>query len=389
MERTEYETFRETYFHIPLEKYLWLIPQWPDKPLSIANLEEYPNFPRTEHLLDGFIIALGLTIFRFFLDKWILIPLGRIAMKHECYKSPLLKEYDTDKKFQLLNEEIQANNFLPNSKEKKLLKQQTNLSLDEINAFFRFHRQFTNESKNLIKFQEVAYKSIVHIFLMFYGFYFVIYEQPWIWENPSCWTKYPFMPVYQSIYWYYMIEFGSYIHEFFYFFAEIKRKDYWEMLIHHIATLFLISVSYIVNFMPIGAIIMIIHDMVDFLLEFAKLFNYMKESRPWAATIADNLFNLFAVVFFLTRCVMYPAIPIKNLIESRDTIMPSTGVYDILLTFCLILQVLHILWLYMIVRMAIDKINGKGTKDTRSDDDLPLNDNDDLDKSASDDKKDR
>merc|ERR1712070_271601 len=256
------------------------------------------------------------------------------------------------------------------------LQKLSKLSLEEISYFFKLHRRSINESNILQKFQEVAYKSIVHVFLMFFGFYFVVYKQDWIWNNASCWTNYPFMPVYKSIYWYYMIEFGSYIHEFIYFFTEVKRSDYWEMLIHHLATLFLIAGSYIVNFMPIGAIIMIIHDMVDFLLEFAKLFNYMKAAGPWAVQLSDHLFTAFAIVFFLTRCVLYPYVPIKNLIESRGKRMPPSTTYDVLVAFCLVLQILHIIWLVMIIKMAIRLSKGGGTKDERSDEELPEDDGD-------------
>lgn len=93
------------------------------------------------------------------------------------------------------------------------------------------------------------------------------------------------------------------------------------MLIHHIATLSLISGSYTYNYIPIGkasqttsslthtplplwslslsslslthththttpgSLVMVAHDLADSILELAKLFNYISIVRPWAQTV--------------------------------------------------------------------------------------------------------
>merc|ERR1712128_276083 len=80
-----------------------------------------------------------------------------------------------------------------------------------------------------------------------------------------------------------------------------KRKDFTEQIVHHIATLLLLSLSYVCNFTRIGTLVMWAHDISDIFLESAKLCVYARKT-----TAADILFGLFACAFFLSRLVYYP-----------------------------------------------------------------------------------
>ena len=44
-------------------------------------------------------------------------------------------------------------------------------------------------------------------------------------------------------------------------------QDFWEMFLHHIATISLLSFSYIVNFVRVGSLVLLIHDCGDVWLE--------------------------------------------------------------------------------------------------------------------------
>jgi len=142
-----------------------------------------------------------------------------------------------------------------------------------------------------------------------------------------CWKDYPTIAVPREIYWYYMAEIGIYVrknrrtrprvsflnrssvfftwtsfapdlhitkqhqnktkqvHESIYLGIEVRRKDFLEYVIHHIATLSLLGGSWCYNFTPIGALVAVTHDAADSLLELAKLFNYVSNVRPWAQTV--------------------------------------------------------------------------------------------------------
>ncbi|XP_076150243.1 ceramide synthase 4-like isoform X3 [Alosa pseudoharengus] len=100
-------------------------------------------------------------------------------------------------------------------------------------------------------------------------------------------------------------------------------------------------------------------------LQSAKMFNY----AGWKKT-CDSLFVIFAVVFLVTRLVVFPSKIIHTtLILSMEVFQPFMGYYffNVLL---LVLQALHIFWAWLILRMVYKFLFlGKLDKDERSDDD--------------------
>ncbi|CAB1329281.1 unnamed protein product, partial [Coregonus sp. 'balchen'] len=146
-------------------------------------------------------------------------------------------------------------------------------------------------------------------------------------------------------------------------FTDIKRKDFIIMFVHHLATITLITFSYCNNMLRVGTLVMCVHDASDIFLEFAKLANYAK--YQW---ICDTGFVVFSIVFFITRLVIYPFWIIYSvLVESWEIIGPYRS-WWLLNGLLLVLQTLHVIWFYLIARIAIKAIfKGKVAKDDRSD----------------------
>ncbi|MED6284592.1 Ceramide synthase 2 [Characodon lateralis] len=164
-------------------------------------------------------------------------------------------------------------------------------------------------------------------------------------------------------FWYYMLELGFYGSLLLRIFVDVKRKDFKEQVIHHLATIFLLSFSYCANYIRIGTLVMLLHDSSDILLESAKMFNY---GSGWRKT-CDSLFVVFAVVFLVTRLVIFPSRIIRTtLLLSMEVFEPFTGYYlfNVLL---MVLQALHIFWAGLILRMVFKFLKGKLEKDERSD----------------------
>ncbi|KAK2102186.1 Ceramide synthase 5 [Saguinus oedipus] len=138
-------------------------------------------------------------------------------------------------------------------------------------------------------------------------------------------------------------------------FTDIKRKDFLIMFVHHLVTIGLISFSYINNMVRVGTLVMCLHDVSDFLLEAAKLANYAKYQR-----LCDTLFVIFSAVFMVTRLGIYPFwILNTTLFESWEIIGPYTS-WWLLNGLLVILQVLHVIWSYLIARIALKAlIRGK------------------------------
>lgn len=50
-------------------------------------------------------------------------------------------------------------------------------------------------------------------------------------------------------------------------FFDVKRKDFWQMFIHHIATIALMAFSWVSNLHRVGTLVLLLHDCVDIFLE--------------------------------------------------------------------------------------------------------------------------
>lgn len=143
----------------------------------------------------------------------------------------------------------------------------------------------------------------------------------------------------------------------------MKRKDFKEQVIHHVATLTLLSFSWISNYIRIGTLVMAVHDSSDILLEGGKLFNYAK----WEKT-AHVMFVVFTAAFMVTRLVIFPFWLIHcTWVYPLERFDPFFGYYffNIML---MVLQILHIYWAFLISRMAYKFIFNKQLEgDVRSD----------------------
>lgn len=153
--------------------------------------------------------------------------------------------------------------------------------------------------------------------------------------------------------------------------VDVKRKDFKEQVVHHIATIILIGFSYIANYVRVGTLVMLVHDSADIILEVGKMLHY----ALWATT-CDVLFVLFALMFLVTRLYVFPSRIIHTtLIVSMQFYEPFFGYY-FFNALLFVLQVLHIYWAYLILRMVyrfafVGKIEG----DVRSDEESPVDDN--------------
>lgn len=79
------------------------------------------------------------------------------------------------------------------------------------------------------------------------------------------------------------------------------RKDWLAFLAHHVITILLILYSRNTGYLRIQIAIFVIHDAADPFLHLAKLIHLMRWTR-----LADIVMGVFAVVFFVTRWIIYP-----------------------------------------------------------------------------------
>jgi len=212
------------------------------------------------------------------------------------------------------------------------------------------------------KATESCWRCVFYFFLFSFGA-FTLLPTEWLYDT-NLWMKGYLRKQDFNVYLksYYLLELSFYTSLLFSQFIDSKRKDFYQMFLHHIVTIMLIFSSYAIGQFRIGVVIMFIHDAADYWLEAAKVFNYAKRQK-----LCDGFFVAFAIVFLLTRWVYYPFWVLHCMIVlSWRNVGPFPSYYYFTTLLC-ILQVLHIYWGLLITQMVYKfTTEGKVDKDTRS-----------------------
>lgn len=339
-----------------LHKWLWHHEYWLPPGITWDDLEssEHALYPQPRDLVIAIPYAVVFVILRFLYERWIAVPLS----KHMGVKEKIRRKVPPKP---ALEKVYTTKSTCPKEHDLLALAKQCGISIQEVKVWFRNRR---NQDRPSItqRFCDASWRFAFYLLAFIYGLR-VLLDKPWFWNQQECWKGYPRQVMMPSQYWYYMIEMAFYWSLLLRVSLDVKRKDFKEQMIHHVATIFLIGFSYSANYIRVGTIIMLVHDASDYIMECAKMFNY----AGWRRT-CDGLFVVFALVFIITRLVIFPVwVMYTTLYYSMESFQPFLGYY--LFNFLLVvLQVLHIFWAYLILRMAVKFVfAGKVEKDERSD----------------------
>nr|XP_009666020.1 PREDICTED: ceramide synthase 2 [Struthio camelus australis] len=242
----------------------------------------------------------------------------------------------------------------------EMLSKKSGCTVRQVERWFRRRRNQDRPSL-LKKFREASWRFTFYLIAFIAGMA-VIVDKPWFYDLREVWKGYPIQSMLPSQYWYYMIELSFYWSLLFSIASDVKRKDFKEQIIHHVATIILISFSWFANYIRAGTLIMALHDSSDYLLESAKMFNY----AGWRNT-CNNIFIVFAAVFIITRLVILPFWIMHCTVVYPLDLYPAFFGYYFFNFMMVVLQSLHIFWAYLIIRMAQKFITGKVVEDERSD----------------------
>ncbi|XP_061594299.1 ceramide synthase 4a [Cololabis saira] len=338
----------------------WLPPgfHWQD----MDTKEHGGHFPRPRDLIYTLPLAFGFIASRYVFERIIAVPLSKcLGVKERIrIRAPSVPKLESFYK---------QNSRQPSQSEVVSLEKQCGLSQRKIHTWFR-QRRNQDRPSNTKKFCEASWRFVFYLIAFTAGLSSLI-NTSWFWDHRECWMGYPKQPVADAHYWYYILEMSFYLSLLLCVSVDVKRKDFKEQVVHHIATLFLISFSYCANYVRVGTLVMLVHDSSDFLLESAKMFHY----AVWTRT-CDSLFVIFALVFLVTRLVVFPSRVVHTtLVVSLEFFQPFFGYY-FFNALLLVLQGLHIFWAYLILRMVYKFVFlGKVERDERSDEESEADDN--------------
>uniref|UniRef100_A0A8B9TAX2 TLC domain-containing protein n=1 Tax=Anas platyrhynchos TaxID=8839 RepID=A0A8B9TAX2_ANAPL len=304
-----------------LNEWLWQHEFWLPPGITWEDMKESEDihYPQPRDLLLSIPFALILVVIRYIFERAIALPLGaklgvRDKQRPNAQPNPILETfYSTHCKNP---KEVSLSSFLA---------KQCDLPVRKVERWFR-RRRNTDRPSLSKKFCEVGVFISSPFFTLSAGYTTVSFLL--------------LQPLQPSLFWYYMLELSFYWSLVFTLPCDVKRKDFKEQIVHHAATIFLISFSYCANYIRIGTLVLVIHDASDCFLEPTKIFNYMK----WKKT-CDSLFMIFAAVFLISQCST------NTYYYSMEIFQPFFGYYFVN-ALLITLQLLHIFWSCLIIHMV-------------------------------------
>lgn len=212
------------------------------------------------------------------------------------------------------------------------------------------------------KFSECLWRLSFYLAASIFGWLVVIWNKPYLYDTMHALYNYPDHPVKSDEWLYYNIELGFYISLAVTQVIDTKRKDFWQMFVHHIVTILLLVLSWLCNFHRLGCLVLAIHDVADVPLEGAKLAKYCNNQR-----LADLIFAIFAVAWIYTRCYLLPTRILYYTSYKALDVLEFFPAYYIFNGLLCLLQLLHIVWTVIIIRISLDALQNDGMRDIRSD----------------------
>ncbi|XP_069766779.1 ceramide synthase 2 isoform X2 [Narcine bancroftii] len=338
-----------------LNDWFWWDHLWLPRNLTWDDLKDREGivYAKVSHLYITIFYALLLMIARRFFERYVATPLAKIMGIKEKVRLKASQNSVFENFFISFSKH-------PNKSQLEGLSKKSNCSVRMVERWFRRRRNQDRPSL-LKKFREAFWRCTFYL-LAFIGGIAVLIDKPWFYDTWEVWVGYPKQSLLPSQYWYYVIELSFYWSLLFSVASDVKRKDFQEQIIHHLATIILLSFSWCANYIRVGTLVMVVHDSSDFLLESAKMFNY----AGWKS-LCNAIFVVFAAVFIITRLIIFPFWIIHCTWVYPVLYFPPFFGYYFFNVMLLVLQLLHIFWAFLILRMFAKFLYSKLDGDDRSD----------------------
>ncbi|ANB13148.1 sphingosine N-acyltransferase LAG1 [Sugiyamaella lignohabitans] len=264
--------------------------------------------------------------------------------------------------------------------------------------FFTFFREFCmqvilhpmaiycgiSKKSKISRFMEQAYSIVYYGLSGPFGLYIMYHTPIWFFNTTAFYEHYPHKTHEALFKLFYLLQASFWAQQSVVLMLQLEkpRKDFYELVFHHIVTVALIFLSYRFHFTWIGLAVYITMDISDVFLATSKTLNYLD------SPITKPFFIVFAIVWIYMRHYLNIVFLWSILTEFRtvgdfelnwDTQQYKCWISQII-TFGLVfaLQLVNLYWLFLIFRIAWRLVFSEIAEDPRSEDD----DDDDEDESS-------
>lgn len=225
------------------------------------------------------------------------------------------------------------------------------------------------------RFAEQMYTALYIAFIGPYGLYVIRRTPVWYFNTHGMYKDFPHKFHTADFKAYYLLQTAFWLQQVVVMVLglEERRKDFKELVAHHIVTVALIALSYRFHFTYVGIAVYITHDISDFFLAVSKSLNYVAHPAQ-APTFALCIVMWTYLRHYLNLRILYSMLPGGEF----STVGPYTLDWDAeqykgplanSIAFALLtsLQLLNLFWLYCLLRSAYRFAFWGIAKDDRSD----------------------
>lgn len=253
--------------------------------------------------------------------------------------------------------------------------------------FFTFLREFMMQivltpiatyfgikgKSKLSRFNEQTYAIFYYGITSPLGLYIMKQTPMWFFKTDEFFKEYPHLQHEWLFKFYYLFQAGFWSQQAVVLLLQLEkpRKDFKELVFHHVVTILLISLSYMFNYTWMGLAIYITMDTSDFFLGLSKTLNYID------SPIEIPFFLIFMFVWIYTRHWLNLKI-LWSVLTEYLTVGPSILDFKaqqykcwisqpMVFTLILALQLVNAYWLFLICRILVRFVFYNIKKDERSD----------------------
>lgn len=164
------------------------------------------------------------------------------------------------------------------------------------------------------------------------------------------------------------------VHRFF----DERRKDYFVMYVHHVATIALVAGSAHIGYYRSGLVVLFVHDASDVAIDVLKMANYMALEGPGGFFLSEIAFVVNLITWTYYRLYLFPKEVIwastfgasERFIRDIDYDAPFVdrfpGLYIMCVSLLCLLFVLHIYWYLLLLRILWKIVKANNAHDVRT-----------------------
>ncbi|KAJ7047274.1 longevity assurance proteins LAG1 LAC1 [Mycena alexandri] len=230
------------------------------------------------------------------------------------------------------------------------------------------------------RFGEQGY-ALVYFFLTGAWGFRIMSQLPTYWYRTEYfWIDYPHWDMKPELKRYYLMQMAYWCQQLIVLVLGLEkpRKDFYELVAHHLVTLWLVGWSYMINLTLIGNAVYMSMDIPDMALAVSKLLNYIQWERSKVVsfiafvglwTYFRHYLNLVILWSVWTEFDLVPE-HARKWEAAEGTYLAGWMKYQVFIPITL-LQILNLFWYFLILRIAFRTIVSSaadGVDDIRSDD---------------------